>query len=330
MNSLVGFPIFVEVRESCILSGRNFYELGGSSNMTATLPDQDNAIFERLLRGSAKQSYDPEVDVDWDAPLVDGKWGITPERISIYGTELWDSLTLEQQITLSNHEAGSMVSAAVWFELMLMQVMLRDLYDDDMKGAHMHYALTEVADECRHSTMFGKTTTKLDVPAYGPAPKIHAAGRLYVKHVKGPAAFAGILVVEEILDVWQREMMNDERVQPLMRQISRIHVIEEARHMSFAREEVRRGMHGLSRRQLMTQRAMVAHVVTLVTKALVNSQVYASVGIDPKVGLAAARSNPNYQQTLNEWGAKSVAFIREVGLLGKRNEKVWRGAFLIP
>ena len=65
--------------------------------MTATLPDQDNAIFERLLRGSAKQSYDPEVDVDWDAPLVDGKWGITPERISIYGTELWDSLTLEQQ-----------------------------------------------------------------------------------------------------------------------------------------------------------------------------------------------------------------------------------------
>ncbi len=114
--------------------------------MTATLPDQDNAIFERLLRGSAKQSYDPEVDVDWDAPLVDGKWGITPERISIYGTELWDSLTLEQQITLSNHEAGSMVSAAVWFELMLMQVMLRDLYDDDMKSAHMHYALTEVAD----------------------------------------------------------------------------------------------------------------------------------------------------------------------------------------
>ena len=298
--------------------------------MTATLPDQDNAIFERLLRGSSKQCYDPEVEVDWAHPLVDGKWGITPERISIYGTELWDSLTLEQQITLSNHEAGSMVSAAVWFELMLMQVMLRDLYDDDMKGAHMHYALTEVADECRHSTMFGKTTTKLDVPAYGPAPKIHAAGRLYVKHVKGPAAFAGILVVEEILDVWQREMMNDERVQPLMRQISRIHVIEEARHMSFAREEVRRGMHGLSRRQLMTQRAMVAHVVTLVTKALVNSQVYASVGIDPKVGLAAARSNPNYQQTLNEWGAKSVAFIREVGLLGKRNEKVWRGAFLIP
>ena len=59
--------------------------------MTATMPDQDNAVFERLLRGSAKQSYDPEVDVDWDAPLVEGKWGITPERISIYATELLDT-----------------------------------------------------------------------------------------------------------------------------------------------------------------------------------------------------------------------------------------------
>jgi hypothetical protein len=298
--------------------------------MTATMPDQDSALFERLLRSSAKQSYDPELDVDWDAPLLPGKWGIAPERVSIYGTELWDTLTEEQQITLSNHEAGSMVSVTVWFELMLMQVMLRDLYDDDIKSAHMHYALTEVADECRHSTMFGKTTSKLGVPAYGPAPKIHAAGRLYAKHVKGPAAFAGILVVEEILDVWQREMINDERIQPLMRQISRIHVLEEARHMSFARQEVRRGMPGLSRRQLMTQRAMVAHVVTLVTKALVNSDVYASVGIDPKVGMRAARNNPIYRETINEWGSKSVAFMREVGLLGKRNEKTWRDAMLIP
>ncbi|HNI70206.1 MAG TPA: diiron oxygenase [Marmoricola sp.] len=298
--------------------------------MTAVLPDRDPAVFERLLRSSAKQSYDPDVDIDWDAPLVEGKWGMMPERMSLYGTELWDSLTLEQQMTLSNHEAGSMVSVGVWFELMLMQVILRDLYDDDIQSAHMHYALTEVADECRHSTMFGKTTTKLGVPAYGPAPKIHAAGRLYAKHVKGPAAFAGILVVEEIIDMWQREMLTDERVQPLIRQVSRIHVLEEARHMTFAREEVRDGMPGLSRRELAMQRKMVAHVVSLVTKALINNKAYASVGIDPKVGLATARSNPNYQATLQGWGRKSVEFMREVGLMSKRSEKTWRDALLIP
>ena len=33
----------------------------------------------------------------------------------------------------------------------------------------MHYALTEVADECRHSLMFGKAIDRFGVPAYGPA-----------------------------------------------------------------------------------------------------------------------------------------------------------------
>ena len=88
--------------------------------------------------------------------------------MSLYGTHLWDGLTEEQRITLSQHEVASIASVGLWFELLLMQMMLRDLYDDDPTGAHMHYALTEVADECRHSTMFGKSIAHFGVPAYGP------------------------------------------------------------------------------------------------------------------------------------------------------------------
>ena len=47
-------------------------------------------VSDRLLRSSARQSYDPEVDIDWDAPLVDGVWWMQPERMSLYGTPLWD------------------------------------------------------------------------------------------------------------------------------------------------------------------------------------------------------------------------------------------------
>ena len=51
---------------------------------------------------------------------------------------------------------------------------------------------------------------------------------------------AGTMYVEEILDGLQRQAMDDESVQPLVRQVSRIHVIEEARHISYAREETLR------------------------------------------------------------------------------------------
>ena len=141
----------------------------------------------------------------------------------------------------------------MWFELLLMQMMLRDLYDDDPTGAHMHYALTEVADECRHSTMFGKSIGHFGVPAYGPPHKIHRLGRLFNHVVRGPSSYASILVAEELLDTWQRDLMKDERVQPITRMVARIHVLEEARHMTFAREEVQRSS-GLSKPQLLLSR----------------------------------------------------------------------------
>lgn len=296
--------------------------------MTATVPD--NAFLERLLKSSARHSYDPIVDIDWNAPIPEDKWGMRPERMSLYGTELWDSLTEQQQLTLSKHEVASISSVGIWFEVILMQMMLRDVYDDDPKSMHMHYALTEVADECRHSTMFGKAIDHFGVPAYGPPPAIFKLGRLFTKIVRGPSSYGAILVAEEILDAWQREMLNDDRVQPVVRMVSRIHVLEEARHMTFAREEVARMMPSLNKRQRVMQQIQVAHVSSFVARALVNPAVYASVGIDPSVGRKVAWKNPKYIETLNWMGEKPTRFLRDVGLITSKTEALWRSGHLIP
>src|SRR6476620_5000865 len=140
--------------------------------MTLTDP-----LADRLLASSARHSYDPEIDIDWEADPVPGLYGMQPERLSLYGTALWEGLSEEQRITYSFHETASISSVGLWFELLLMQMMLRDLYDEDPTGAHMHYALTEVADECRHSTMFGKSIAHFGIPAYGPPARVHRLGR---------------------------------------------------------------------------------------------------------------------------------------------------------
>ncbi len=44
-----------------------------------------------------------------------------------------------------------------------------------------------------------------------------------------------ILAVEELLDVCNRATMRDERLHPVSRQIAKLHVVEEARHVSFAK-----------------------------------------------------------------------------------------------
>jgi P-aminobenzoate N-oxygenase AurF len=287
------------------------------------------AVSERLLKSSARHSYDPGVDIDWSAPIPADKWGMQPERMSIYGTDLWHGLGEEQQLELSKHEAASLASVGLWFEILLMQMMLRDLYDDDPTSAHMQYALTEVADECRHSTMFGKAVAHLGVPAYGPQPRIHRLGRMFNTVVRGPSAYASILVAEETLDTWQRELMKDERVQPVTRMVSRIHVLEEARHMTFAREEVQDKMIGLSKAQLVVQQTLTAQVCFMVARALVNPAIYSAVGIDPKHGRRVALGNPHYRDTMQWMGAKPLAFLRENDLLPKSQERVWRASLLL-
>ena len=53
----------------------------------------------------------------------------------------------------------------------------------------------------------------------------------------------------------------------------------------------------------------------MVARALVNPEIYRSVGIDPREGRRAALGNPHYRETMQWMGAKPLAFLRENDLL---------------
>jgi hypothetical protein len=298
--------------------------------MTVTADHLSDPTSARLLKSSARQSYDSEVDIDWDAPLVEGRYFMRPERMSLYGTPLWQGLSEDQRIDLSRHEVSSMASVGLWFELILMQVMVRDLYDQDPRSERTQYALTEIGDECRHSVMFGRMIERYGVPAYGVPPHVHRLGRAFKGLTSGVSAYAAILVAEETLDRWQREMMKDDEVQPLTRMVSRIHVLEEARHMTFAREEIRRTMPGMTRRARALHQAVIAHTSYFITRSLVHPDVYAAVGLDPREARRQALANPHYRQTVAWMGEKVMSFLDEQGLVGRAHLPTWRGAMLLP
>lgn len=283
----------------------------------------------RLLKSSVEHSYDPMVDIDWDAPLLEGAYFGPPERLSLYGTPLYDRLTEEQRIELSRHEVASIASVGLWFEIILMQFLVRHAYDLDPTSRHAHYGLTEVGDETRHSIMFGRMIEKLGVPAYGPGRKRHELGRLF-KAVHGGASFwAGILIAEETLDTFQRECMKDERVQPLVRMVNRIHVVEEARHVRFAREELVRLTATMSKPARRFHQDMLGYVGHQIATGLIHPRVYRAVGLDPRSARETALSNPVYADTMRWSAARLMPFLQEVGLVGGFGEKLFRRANLL-
>lgn len=285
---------------------------------------------ERLLRGSVKKYYEPIVDIDWDAPLDPDKFFLPPKSVSIYGTALWDGMSRGQQIELSRQELVNTLSAGIWFENILNQALLRDLMHADPTARATHYALTELGDETRHMVMFGRAIEKVGAKPVRP--------RLYQRMLinalpltfRGSLLWVAALIGEEIFDSLQRQMMDDPELQPMVQRLMRIHVTEEARHIQFARDGVRKRvpeMPWLSRVWVANLNGaggfFFRHLFT-------NTVQYRRVGLPGRETRRVARLSPHRYDVQVMGFAPLAAFLDEVGLMGPIARRAWRRCHFLP
>ncbi|GAA5080547.1 diiron oxygenase [Streptomyces sp. SID10815] len=292
-------------------------------------PSRASAVAQRLLDSSATLSYDPQAEVDWETPLDKGYHGASPEWSTLYGTAYWDEMTEAQRKELTRQEAASVASTGIWFEMILQQLVLRDIYAKDPTDPEFQWALTEVADECRHSIMFARGAKKLGAPAYRPRRAAVELGRAFKTVAFGEAAYAAILVAEEVLDVMQRDWMRDERVVPFVRTINNIHVVEESRHMKFAREETLQRLEkaGWVRRQIHAFVIAVASYV--IVTSMVNKKVYANAGLDSARAIAEAKANQHHKSMMRSSCSGLMSFLASARLLTRPALAFYKRAHLI-
>lgn len=286
-------------------------------------------VAQRLMRSAALKSHDPLVEIDWDAPLDPSLYGFSPEWSTLYGTDYWNELDDAARIDLTRHEAASIMSTGIWFEMILQQMMLRDQFLGRYEGQEFQWALTEIADECRHSIMFARGADKLVGRSYYPRKHVQHLSRL-LNHIGNHEwAYGSILVAEEILDVLQRGCMDDERVLPLVRQINAIHVLEESRHMRFAREEMRDALAGAGRARREASGHLIAVVAYFIVTSLVSPQVYADAGLDRTRAKHEAKHNGHFHAMLRTSCVHLMEFLDECGLLTRNATRIYRRVHML-
>ena len=283
----------------------------------------------RLLESAAALSYDPAEEVDWEAPLPEDAYGLNPEWSTLYGTPLWDEMTEQQRVTLTRHEVCSIMSTGIWFEMILQQMVLRDQYVKNPANSSFQFALTEIADECRHSIMFARACEKMGVRAYFPDRASVELGRAFKTLATAEAAYGGILVAEEILDVMQRDWMRGENVLPIVRTTSKIHVVEESRHMKFARQEIREQMQDAGPARRRSSSALIAAVAYVIVKNMVNKGVYEAAGLDTKRALAEVSRNEHRKSMMRSSCAHLMDFLSEAGLLTRPAMAIYRQVHMV-
>ncbi|GAB10087.1 hypothetical protein GOARA_051_00310 [Gordonia araii NBRC 100433] len=295
--------------------GPRFYKGAIAATDTLSVGDRQKTA-QRLLRSTADRSYDGELDIDWDEPLAEGAPWVPEHRVTLHGTKYWDRLTDEQKATLNKHEAVAVLSYGIFAEVGLSTNLMRSLLrNPGLVDDHIRYALAEVAEESRHSTMFGRLIDKSGVAPYRQPKRLVKGLRLIGFFPMGPSAYAGTLLIEEVLDRLQREGMMDETLQPHFRQLMKIHILEEARHITYAREELVRSVRARGRASNAAHRFAFALMLNFVQEAIINPKVYRSVGLRPLRGMIAARRSPQYKQNAQFMSGPLLEFLYEAGMI---------------
>jgi hypothetical protein len=286
-------------------------------------------VSKRLLASAARLSRNAMTEIDWDQPMDPDKYGCSPEWSSLYGTAYWDELTEPQRVALTRHEFASIMNIGIWFEMILQEMVIRDQYLGDYHDPEFQFALTEIADECRHSIMFAKASQKMVGKSYHPSKFVGWMGKVFMRTARSEIAYTGILVAEEILDVFQRGCMRDEKVLPFIRTVNEIHVLEESRHMKFAREEVRDAMKGVGWLRRQWSALVVSIAAAFIFTSMIRPRAYADAGLDAKRAVATRRSNEHFHSMVRSSCAHLMSFLDEAGLLTKPAARVYRKVHML-
>ncbi len=279
---------------------------------------------EQLIAASQRNSHDPFEEIEWSIPIDDSAYHLPPELLALYGTSTWERMSEIERIAYSRHETAAMFAAGIWFENALMQIVLRHLTDIDVTDPTHRYLLIEVADECRHSAMFGEYIRRAGTPSYRPDRPVMFddthSGRLL--------SYLLILAIEELLDFANRAAMRDDRVHLVVQQISRLHVLEEARHVSFAKSYLAETWPTLDAEERQIVRHAAAVLVADVVSLSLNPDVFDHLQIDN--GAEIARNNPVYRANVIAGLAKLTSFLTDLGVIDEAEPWIELGLIAAP
>jgi P-aminobenzoate N-oxygenase AurF len=218
--------------------------------------DRFTDLVSRLSHQSVVKHFDAYADIPWDDPAylidpADPRWELQGDR-GLGATAWYRSQPAEVRARMGLHGIAANMKAGLQFESILKRGLLEYAFRLPDRSAEFRYAYHEVIEEAQHSLMFQEFVNRagLDVPGLTWDLKLGARRVIGMARHFPALFFVFVLGGEDPIDHVQRTALRSGReLHPLLDRIMRIHVTEEARHLSFARQYLRTNVPALKRWQ---------------------------------------------------------------------------------
>jgi hypothetical protein len=290
------------------------------------------AIVNRLSQLSVDQHFDAYADIDWDSPdhaidPTDPRWEL-PDYEPLAKTEWYRSQPPELRARIGLYRIAQMLHTGWQFENVLQVGILIYVMRLPRESQRFRYLYHELIEEGQHSLMFHEFVRRAEMPTRGMSRPMKALVRpvlMTTSKFLPMTLFVAALAGEEPADYVQRQQVRLSHPHPLINRIIKIHVTEEARHISFARHYIRMEVPkmGPIRRNLLAVTMPIFMVIGARIMLNDSRNLRHEFNIPSSV-IREAYRDPEARQRYIESVSRVRQFCGQVGLMNRAGRATWR------
>jgi para-aminobenzoate N-oxygenase AurF len=186
-----------------------------------------------LYEKAKRDQWNASRDVDWSQAFDIGQGVLADEMLDVYGTPFWDRLSVEERGELNRRFTNWRLGVLLYGEhgaMLLCSQLVECVSGPDAK----FFQATQVVDEARHNEVLDRYVTERLGGLRYPLPDFErelfdtllSDSRWTVKTI-------GLQLVAETFAVALFRMLAETSKDPLLRQVCRLILQDESRHMGF-------------------------------------------------------------------------------------------------
>lgn len=294
--------------------------------------DTFDAMVRRLNRQSVDRHSEAYVDVDWQAEELridpaDPRWRLW-DLDPLGDTTWYRAQPPEVQARLGLLRVASNMRTGWEFENILQRGLLAFAFRLPNNRPEFRYLHHEVTEESQHTLMFQEFVDRTGLPVEGlprPLKWLAEAGVLPLSRRFPELFFLFVLGGEDPIDHVQRLRLRHGEAHPLAERIMRIHVTEEARHLSFARHYLTARVPelGWARRQVLALAAPV--LLGIMSRRMIHpSGAFGRAAGVPRAVLRQAAHAEKSRELVRDSVGKVRRLCGDLGLVNPVSRLAWR------